>query len=136
MNSSLFNESSPEKNGLIYEFNNTKNGFTSDTEEAYYTGLAYYLNLMLESNYLKYVITVIWSLLVVFGVLGNGLVIIIALAYRKLNDVTNCYIFNLAITDLLFILFCIPFTIFMYTSTNWLFGVTFCKLNHFMSHVR
>jgi hypothetical protein len=61
-------------------------------------------------------------------------VIYIALAYKKLNDITNCYIFNLAITDMLFIIFCIPFTIYMYTNTNWLFGVTFCKLNHFMSH--
>jgi KISS1 receptor len=62
------------------------------------------------------------------------MVIYIALAYRKLNDVTNCYIFNLAIMDLLFITFCIPFTIYMYTNSSWLFGVTFCKLNHFMSH--
>ena len=55
--------------------------------------------------------------------------------FRKLNDITNCYIFNLAITDLLFIFFCIPFTIYMYTQGDWLFGTAFCKLNHFMSHV-
>ncbi len=93
------------------------------------------MNDFLESNTLKLIITIIWSLLVLFGTLGNGLVIFIAVKYKKLNDITNCYIFNLAITDLLFIFFCIPFTIYMYTQGDWLFGTAFCKLNHFMSHV-
>ena len=66
---------------------------------------------------------------------GNGLVIYISIAYRKLNDITNFYIFNLAITDLLFILFCIPFTTYLYMYDDWLLGVAFCKMNHFFSHV-
>lgn len=35
---------------------------------------------------------------------------------------------------MLFVLFCIPFTMYIYMYDNWFFGVTFCKLNHFMSH--
>jgi hypothetical protein len=88
-----------------------------------------------ESNYFYLTIGIIWPLLVVLGLIGNGLVIFISLSYKKLNDITNFYIFNLAITDLLFALFCIPFTTYLYIAEDWMLGVVFCKLNHFMSHV-
>lgn len=106
-------------------------------EDACFSAIGSTLLTFLESSYCQIIIGVIWSLLVLFGILGNGLVIFIAIFYRKLNDITNCYIFNLAITDLLFVLFCIPFTTYLYLSTSyygWVFGVAFCKLNHFISH--
>ena len=109
--------------------------FYIQNSDTTYTGLAFILNKFIESSYSPIVITIIWTSLVIFGLIGNGLVVFIAIAYKKLNDATNCYIFNLAITDMLFILFCIPFTNYVYTNGDWPFGVTFCKLNHFISHV-
>jgi hypothetical protein len=67
--------------------------------------------------------------------IGNGLIIFIAIKYKKLNDMMNCYIFNLAITDILFSLFCIPFTTFLHLSDDWLFGNVLCKLSHFFARV-
>ncbi|RNA11054.1 kiSS-1 receptor [Brachionus plicatilis] len=93
-----------------------------------------WLSYFIESGPYKSMIAIVWLSLVIFGILGNGLVIFIAIFYKKLNDITNCYIFNLAITDMLFVIFCIPFTMYIYLYDNWFFGVTFCKLNHFMSH--
>lgn len=88
-----------------------------------------------ESLYFILFISTLWTLITIFGLIGNGLVIFIAIAYKKLNDITNCYIFNLAITDCLFILFCIPFTTYIFVENNWPFGEIFCKLNSFISHV-
>ncbi|CAF1096430.1 unnamed protein product [Brachionus calyciflorus] len=103
-------------------------------DEVCYSTLAILVINFLDSYVYKMMIGLMWLSLVFFGVLGNGLVIFIAISYKKLNDITNCYIFNLAITDLLFVLFCIPFTTYIYLFDNWFFGITFCKLNHFMSH--
>jgi hypothetical protein len=71
-----------------------------------------------------------------FDLKGNGLVIFLAIKFKKLNDMTNFYIFNLAITDLLFVLFCIPFTTYVYLGGDWIFGQIPCKLSHFFSSVR
>ena len=83
----------------------------------------------------KILIIVTWSLLALFGIIGNGLVIFIAVKYKKLNDITNCYILALAISDLLFVLFCIPFTTFLYVDGYWTLGWILCKLFHYISHV-
>lgn len=91
-------------------------------------------DIILNSSYTKGFVGILWPLLAFCGIIGNGLVIYIAITKKKLNDITNCYIFNLAVTDLLFIVFCIPFTTYMFIHTDWLFGVVFCKLNLFMSH--
>lgn len=62
------------------------------------------------------------------------MVIYIGIKYKKLKNYTNCFIFNLALTDLLFVIFCIPFTTFIYVSENWPYGILICKLSHFLSH--
>ena len=63
------------------------------------------------------------------------MIIFIAVKFKKLNDMMNCYIFNLAITDILYSLFCIPFTTFLLFSDYWVFGNALCKLSHFFSRV-
>ena len=52
---------------------------------------------------------------------------------KKLNDITNCYIFSLSISDLMFTLFCIPFTSYVYIRHDWRLGLILCKMNHFLS---
>jgi hypothetical protein len=91
---------------------------------------------LINSSQFGTTVCVIWSILVVLGVIGNGLVIVAGIKYKKLEEPINCYIINLAITDFLFALFCIPFTIYIYSADNWIFGKVLCKMSHFFSRVK
>ena len=49
-----------------------------------------------------------WIIIAVAGILGNGLVIYVAVRFQKMTNVTNCYIVNCkqSITIVVFIFFC------------------------------
>ena len=48
----------------------------------------------------------------VFGVIGNTLVIISIVRYRRMRSVTNCFLVSLASADLMLILVCVPIKVF------------------------
>lgn len=101
-----------------------------------YTGIFYYSDNIFDLMQFRISLILFWLGLCMLGIIGNSLVIFIAVSSKKLKDQTSCYIFNLAVTDLIFAVFCIPFTTFIYVSDYWPFGKNMCKLFHFISHVR
>lgn len=54
-------------------------------------------------------LSVLYSIISVLSLLGNGLVIWVVAASRKMRTVTNLYIANLAVSDVILGVFCIPF---------------------------
>ncbi|KAJ8272765.1 hypothetical protein GJAV_G00093160 [Gymnothorax javanicus] len=60
------------------------------------------------------------------SLLGNGLVLYILYKYEKLSTVTNIFLLNLVISDLIFSL-SLPFWA-TYYSSEWIFGEAMCKL--------
>lgn len=60
------------------------------------------------------------------SLLGNGLVLCIIYKYEKLGTVTNIFLLNLVISDLLFAS-TLPFWA-VYHQSEWIFGPTLCKL--------
>ncbi|CAF3687720.1 unnamed protein product [Adineta steineri] len=76
-----------------------------------------------------------WIFIAVAGILGNSLVIFVAIRFEKLSNVTNCFIVNLAVTDIVFLAFCMPLLVVQYTLEHWYFNQTFCKLLNFISFV-
>ncbi|CAF1101758.1 unnamed protein product [Adineta ricciae] len=70
------------------------------------------------------------------GVLGNALVLGVGIykqKYRK--NVTNCFIMNLAVADLSFLLTSVPLTSYLGLSKLWIFGEFICKMNIYLAHV-
>lgn len=62
----------------------------------------------------------------IFGIIGNCLVLWIIITYESLESLTNIFIFNLSIADLI-LTFCLPiFTV--YHSQGWVFGAMACKV--------
>ncbi|XP_062384585.1 neuropeptide FF receptor 1 like 3 [Sardina pilchardus] len=59
--------------------------------------------------------------------IGNGLVCVIVLRNHHMRTVTNLFILNLAISDLLVGIFCIPTTLLDTLITGWPFNNTVCK---------
>ncbi|XP_061443044.1 C-C chemokine receptor type 5-like [Rhineura floridana] len=68
----------------------------------------------------------LYSLVFIFGLLGNALVVLILIRYKKLKSMTDIYLLNLAISDLLFI-FSLPFWAY-YAAHEWIFGDAMCKI--------
>ncbi|XP_016316068.1 neuropeptide FF receptor 1-like [Sinocyclocheilus anshuiensis] len=61
--------------------------------------------------------------------MGNGLVCVIVLRNRHMRTVTNIFILNLAVSDLLVGIFCIPTMLVDHRITGWPFSNTICKLS-------
>lgn len=51
------------------------------------------------------------------------------------NNVTNCYIMNLAITDFSFLLISVPLTAYLGVEKIWIFGKIFCKIPIYLAYV-
>ncbi|XP_049470879.1 C-X-C chemokine receptor type 2 [Panthera uncia] len=78
----------------------------------------------LEIN--QYAMVVIYALVFVLSLLGNSLVILVVLYSRVSRSVTDVYLLNLAIADLLFAL-----TLPMWAASKakgWIFGTALCKV--------
>nr|XP_006121820.1 C-C chemokine receptor type 8 [Pelodiscus sinensis] len=69
---------------------------------------------------------VLYCVVFVFGFVGNSLVICVLIVCKKLSRMTDVYLLNLAISDLLFV-FSLPF-LAHYASDQWTFGNEMCKI--------
>ncbi|XP_041590428.1 C-C chemokine receptor type 8 [Vulpes lagopus] len=74
----------------------------------------------------KLLLAVFYCVLFVFGLLGNSLVILVLVACKKLRSITDIYLLNLALSDLLFV-FSFPFQTY-YQLDQWVFGTVMCKV--------
>ncbi|EHA98649.1 C-C chemokine receptor type 1 [Heterocephalus glaber] len=69
----------------------------------------------------------LYSLVFIIGVVGNVLVVLVLMKYKRLQSMTSIYLLNLALSDLLF-LFTLPFWIDYKLKDSWVFGNAMCKL--------
>ena len=71
-----------------------------------------------------------------FFLQGNLIVIIVAIRKQNYKYVTNCYIINLALTDLLFWLISVPLTAYLGLTNKWILsGVVSCRVHIYLAHV-
>lgn len=67
-----------------------------------------------------------YSTIILFGVTGNSLVIYVVYKFKNLRTVTNFFIVNLAVADLLVNTLCLPFTLVYTLYGEWKFGQVLC----------
>uniref|UniRef100_A0A8C6UGN4 Neuropeptide FF receptor 1 n=1 Tax=Neogobius melanostomus TaxID=47308 RepID=A0A8C6UGN4_9GOBI len=75
------------------------------------------------------VFTISYLFIFLICMIGNGIVCFIVLRRRNIRTVTNLFILNLAISDLLVGIFCMPTTLVDNIITGWPFGSVVCKLS-------
>lgn len=86
--------------------------------------------------YLQGTAGVVYTLLSILTVGGNALVFLTVFHYMGTRTVTNIFIGNLALTDFLIGLFCIPIVLISdYLISDWPFGLVLCKLTSFAQSV-
>ncbi|CAF0955631.1 unnamed protein product [Adineta steineri] len=76
----------------------------------------------------------LFSTFFVLGLIGNSLVLIGIGLNKGMQTSTNLLIFNLALADILFIIVCIPTTLFSFFG-RWPFTEIGCKLAQFITHL-
>jgi len=59
-------------------------------------------------------------------------VVLVVAVNQQMRSTTNLLIINLAIADLLFIVFCVPFTATDYVLPFWPFGEIWCKIVQYL----
>uniref|UniRef100_A0A3Q3ABR0 Neuropeptide Y receptor type 2 n=1 Tax=Kryptolebias marmoratus TaxID=37003 RepID=A0A3Q3ABR0_KRYMA len=72
------------------------------------------------------VLILAYSTIILFGVTGNSLVIYVVYKFKNLRTVTNFFIVNLAVADLLVNTLCLPFTLVYTLYDEWMFGQALC----------
>ncbi|XP_017124327.1 neuropeptide CCHamide-1 receptor [Drosophila elegans] len=82
-----------------------------------------------------YIVPILFALIFVVGVLGNGTLIVVFLSVRQMRNVPNTYILSLALADLLVIVTTVPLASTVYTVEYWPYGSFLCSLSEFMKDV-
>ena len=81
--------------------------------------------------------TMSWSLfyipLVLVSNVSNLIVIWIILSHKSMRRVTNYFIVNLSVSDLLLTTFNVPTGFYYTTQGNWPFGEVYCKFWNFIA---
>lgn len=69
-----------------------------------------------------------YTIIFLLSIVGNVLVIITLTLNRSMRSVTNIFLLNLAVSDLLLGVFCMPFTLVGVLLKNFVFGPVMCHL--------
>ena len=69
-----------------------------------------------------------YVIIFIVGVIGNTLVCLVVCRQRKMKNVTNYFIFNLAVSDLSVLLICIPFDFGEIVTETFPYGAFMCRL--------
>ncbi|XP_033947648.1 adrenoceptor alpha 1Aa [Pseudochaenichthys georgianus] len=82
-----------------------------------------------ELNVVKAVVLgLVLGILILFGIVGNILVILSVVCHRHLRTVTHYFIVNLAVADLLLSTTVLPFSAIHEIVDRWVFGRAFCNV--------
>ncbi|XP_075071383.1 neuropeptide Y receptor type 4-2-like [Mixophyes fleayi] len=73
-----------------------------------------------------------YSLLIFLGLLGNSCLIYVICRRKEKGNVTHILIANLAFSDILVGIFCLPFTVVYTIMDYWIFGRWLCKITNFV----
>ncbi|XP_059482623.1 neuropeptides capa receptor-like [Neocloeon triangulifer] len=95
--------------------------------------IAHFTALAFPSDEVLIVITVVYGIMLITGVLGNILVCVVIARHPEMQTATNYYLFSLAIADVTTLLFGVIFELYHYWHKYpWELGVTVCKLRVFI----
>ncbi|CAL1530903.1 unnamed protein product, partial [Lymnaea stagnalis] len=126
----------PQQPANIMEFCEREYNRTNGTLRALQVGFEnatrqQYINVCVNqrrANSVSQFIIIPYGLIFLLSVVGNTLVILTLVRHKKMRTITNMYLLNLAISDLLLAVFCMPFTLIPMLMQEFIFGSVVCFL--------
>ncbi|XP_066136978.1 neuropeptide FF receptor 2 [Saccopteryx bilineata] len=106
----------------ILSVNDTKHYLYSDTNITY-------VNYYLHHAPVAAIFIISYFLIFFLCMVGNTVVCFIVMRNKHMHTVTNLFILNLAISDLLVGIFCMPITLLDNIIAGWPFGSSMCKIS-------
>lgn len=89
-----------------------------------------------DSAYFQTTVYMMYILIFMLALFGNGVVCYIVLSTPRMKTVTNYFIVNLAVGDILMSMFCVPFSFFSTLLLQyWPFGSVLCHLVNYSQAV-
>ncbi|NWS11080.1 NPFF2 protein, partial [Pachyramphus minor] len=95
----------------------------------YLEGNVSYVDFYLHQPSVAAVFIISYLLIFLLCMVGNGLVCFVVLRSKHMRTVTNLFILNLAVSDLLVGIFCMPTTLLDNIIAGWPFGSLVCKMS-------
>ncbi|XP_031198837.1 neuropeptide FF receptor 2 isoform X2 [Mastomys coucha] len=120
--SEKWDSNSSESQNPIWNGNDTQHHWYSDMNITY-------VNYYLHQPQVAAVFISSYSLIFFLCMVGNTVVCFIVIRNRHMHTVTNFFILNLAISDLLVGIFCMPITLLDNIIAGWPFGSSMCKIS-------
>jgi hypothetical protein len=76
--------------------------------------------------------THVYRVLLVVGLIGNSLVVFVVVRNKSMRTPTNIFLVNLALSDILVLIFCLPPTVLWDVTSTWWLGTNVCKALMFL----
>eukprot|EP00106_Octopus_bimaculoides_P004370 XP_014771812.1 PREDICTED: neuropeptide Y receptor type 2-like [Octopus bimaculoides] len=92
----------------------------------------YTVKRMHHASFQKEILIPPYIAIFLLAVVGNLLVILTLVQNKRMRTVTNVFLLNLSISDLLLAVFCMPFTLIPVLLRNFIFGATMCVLIRYL----
>ncbi|KAG8515143.1 Neuropeptide FF receptor 2, partial [Galemys pyrenaicus] len=102
----------------------------NDTKHYHYSDINItFVNYYLHQPRVAAIFIISYFLIFFLCMVGNTVVCFIVMRNKHMHTVTNLFILNLAISDLLVGIFCMPITLLDNIIAGWPFGSTMCKIS-------
>ena len=82
----------------------------------------------------KIFLSIFYGLIFLFGIVANLVVVFVYIFKEGLSKITNYFFISLSISDILVLMVCIPIIITELFSSEWIFGIFYCKLYYFTEY--
>ncbi|XP_013772526.2 tachykinin-like peptides receptor 86C [Limulus polyphemus] len=79
--------------------------------------------------------TVVFGLMVTIAGFGNAIVIWIVIAHRRMRTITNYFLLNVSLSDLMMATFNSIFNFIFMLHSHWPFGSAYCTINNFIAYL-
>jgi hypothetical protein len=83
----------------------------------------------------SFIIFSAYAIIFLIGLIANIFVIVVIIKCRRMRTLTNRFLLNLAISDLLATLICLPPTAYHYYDKRWIFGEFLCRFVPFIQGI-
>nr|QZA87402.1 neuropeptide Y receptor [Haliotis discus hannai] len=83
---------------------------------------------VMRLTWLMVLFIILYCIIFLLGITGNSLVVYVVLRNKAMQTITNIFITNLAVSDILIALLAVPFTPISYFLDSWVFGEGLCHI--------